>query len=262
MARWHVSSKSSRAYIRVFAAHLRDALYHRCRCGLLLRGHFQATIRFMRWSLLLVSLSRLWRWLNTALVVSGPATAAANLARRHNCCRPVPPQLLPLHANSSTSSTSTTTNTTAANRAASRDDAAVGVPRWEPCASGRMAGSSSVRHRWGGQASALSTLPAPHTSPPPLAQAVTKASRRGAGAGAVVAAGAGAAAVQGRHSSFLADAVRETAANHCIDRVVNGTSPGAVTVVSCELATASSRSSSFSSRLRVWVFNCPVFKGR
>ena len=35
-----------------------------------------------------------------------------------------------------------------------------------------------------------------------------------------------------RSSSFLADAVRETATNHCIDRVVNGSLDGTVAVVS------------------------------
>ena len=41
-----------------------------------------------------------------------------------------------------------------------------------------------------------------------------------------------AGAVGVRSSSFLADAVRETATNHCIDRVVNGSLDGTVAVVS------------------------------
>lgn len=46
--------------------------------------------------------------------------------------------------------------------------------------------------------------------------------------------GAGRARVQARGlSSYLADAVRENAANHCIERVVNGSLDAAVVVVSC-----------------------------
>lgn len=43
---------------------------------------------------------------------------------------------------------------------------------------------------------------------------------------------------RGLSSSFLADAVRETATNHCIDRVVSGSLDGNVAVVSARAKVA------------------------
>lgn len=165
-----------------------------------------------------------------AIPIVGPATAAVKLARRAraSCCQAPPAvasaQLLLPRRASRNSSTSRSGNNADSNGGGAT------ARRWEPCINGR--------HRWSGQpATAAAAAATGGVSTP-----------RGASPLTVAAGGAGATAAAAREqrtrkaglsrelsSSFLADAVRETATNHCIDRVVNGSLDGAVAVVSGQL---------------------------
>lgn len=73
---------------------------------------------------------------------------------------------------------------------------------------------------------------------------------------------AGAGAVGVRSSSFLADAVRETATNHCIDRVVNGSLDGTVAVVSAVVSAQDACQMTSRSRAGSTSRVCFLFKGR
>ncbi|CAN0033214.1 unnamed protein product [Pylaiella littoralis] len=146
----------------------------------------------------------------SSLKISGPATAtaAATLARRRvahqACCRPTPSapcaagaaarQLLPRREFSGDASSRATGNSQDSSSSAGRQR------RWNS-SSASCGGSSAA------------AFPA---------AAVAGGGARGRGTAA-------AGAARGLSSSFLADAVRESATNHCIDRVVNGSLDGTVT---------------------------------
>lgn len=186
----------------------------------------------------------------SSLKISGPATAtaAATLARRRvahqACCRPTPSapcaagaaarQLLSRREFSGDASSRTTGNSQDSSSSAGRQR------RWNSsCVGGNAPGNSGSsygdgRYRWGGQQT-LSAIPALRRSAScggSSAAAFPAAAVAGGGARGRGTAAAGAA--RGLSSSFLADAVRESATNHCIDRVVNGSLDGTVTAAVSE----------------------------
>ncbi|CAB1097522.1 unnamed protein product [Ectocarpus sp. CCAP 1310/34] len=143
---------------------------------------------------------------------SATAAAAATLARHANtcCCAGSPALgLLPgAAASSSTHRSALSSNSSHGGDGSGHYDAA--MRRRESCV-------IRSRHRWSVQEAA--------------AALATTTSRRAPG-GVAGASGQGSVAgsVRALSSSFLADAVRETATNHCIDRVVNGGLDGTVPV--------------------------------
>ncbi|CAM9260835.1 unnamed protein product [Ectocarpus sp. 12 AP-2014] len=144
---------------------------------------------------------------------SGSATAAATLARHANaCCRAGSPALGLLPGAAASSSTHRAAlSSTSSHVVDGSGHYDVAMRRRESCA-------SRSRHRWSGQeaAAALAATTTARKAP----GGVSRASGQGPAAGSV----------RALSSSFLADAVRETATNHCIDRVVNGGLDGTVPV--------------------------------
>ncbi|CAN0171022.1 unnamed protein product, partial [Ectocarpus fasciculatus] len=134
---------------------------------------------------------------------SATAAAAATLARHANaCCRPRSAAalgLLPGAASSSTHRAALSSNSSSSDGGDSSGQYNAPVRR-------RDNRVNRGRHRWSGQEAA----------------AATTARRAPGGLAGASGQGSAAGAVRALSSSFLADAVRETATNHCIDRVVNG----------------------------------------